>query len=238
MTRKEQNKILDNKIKANNAQYNLDRMNAEISAYSSGDLPKYEYLTKKDLNYKPNAFEQAKFEYSPLAKVFIDGLDISDKKEGLLKRLKNIEDKSNNQLLALKDINRPAIKGRNDDHDDDDDDDDDDYKKNKAIEGKYKDEDNLDKNVYEEFNDMVSRSKNLEGKTYITGKNKSIYSNVFKNDYKKIVDDYVDEKIKEKDILDKLKKVNKGVEIYEENKDLYKNSPNIEDQIIDSKKIC
>ena len=237
MTRKEQNKILDNKIKANNAQYNLDRMNAEISAYSSGDLPKYEYLTKKDLNYKPNAFEQAKFEYSPLAKVFIDGLDISDKKEGLLKRLKNIEDKSNNQLLALKDINRPAIKGRNDDHDDDDDDDDD-YKKNKAIEGKYKDEDNLDKNVYEEFNDMVSRSKNLEGKTYITGKNKSIYSNVFKNDYKKIVDDYVDEKIKEKDILDKLKKVNKGVEIYEENKDLYKNSPNIEDQIIDSKKIC
>ena len=236
MTRKEQNKILDNKIKANNAQYNLDRMNAEISAYSSGELPKYEYLTKKDLNYKPNAFEQAKFEYSPLAKVFIDGLDISDKKEGLLKRLKNIEDKSNNQLLALKDINRPAIKGRNDDHDDDDDDDD--YKKNKAIEGKYKDEDNLDENVYEEFNDMVSRSKNLEGKTYITGKNKSIYSNVFKNDYKKIVDDYVDEKIKEKDILDKLKKVNKGVEIYEENKDLYKNSPNIEDQIIDSKKIC
>ena len=40
-------------------------MNAEISAYSSGDLPKYEYLTKKDLKYKPDAFEQAKFEYSP-----------------------------------------------------------------------------------------------------------------------------------------------------------------------------
>ena len=88
MTRKEQNKILDNKIKANNAQYNLNRMNAEISAYSSGDLPKYEYLTKKDLNYKPNTFEQAKSEYSPLGKVFIDGLDKSDEKEGLLKRLK------------------------------------------------------------------------------------------------------------------------------------------------------
>ena len=79
MTREEQNKILDDKIKANNAQYDLDRMNAEISAYSSGDLPKYEYLTKKDLNYKPNAFEQAKYEYSPLGKVFIDGLDKSDK---------------------------------------------------------------------------------------------------------------------------------------------------------------
>ena len=63
MTRKEQVKILDDKSEANNAQYNLDRINPEISAYSSGDLPKYEYLIKKDLNYKPNAFEQAKFEY-------------------------------------------------------------------------------------------------------------------------------------------------------------------------------
>ena len=81
MTRKEQNKILDDKSKANNAQYNLDRMNAEISAYSSGDLSKYEYLTKKDLSYKPNAFEQAKFEYSSLDKVFTDGLDRPDKKE-------------------------------------------------------------------------------------------------------------------------------------------------------------
>ena len=47
MTRKEQNKISNDKIETNNAQYNLDRMNAEISAYSSGDLHKYEYLTKK-----------------------------------------------------------------------------------------------------------------------------------------------------------------------------------------------
>ena len=83
MTRKDQIKILDDKIKANERQYDLDRKNAEISAYSSGDLPKYEYLTKKDLKYKPDAFEQAKFEYSPLGKVFTDGLDKSDKNEGL-----------------------------------------------------------------------------------------------------------------------------------------------------------
>ena len=31
MTRKDQIKILDDKIKANNVQYDLDRMNAEIS---------------------------------------------------------------------------------------------------------------------------------------------------------------------------------------------------------------
>ena len=111
MTRKEQVKILDDKIKANNAQYNLDRLNAETSAYSSGDLPKYEYLPNKDLGYKPDAFGQAKFEYSPLGKVFTDGLDKFDRKEGLLKRLKNIEYRNNNQLLAIKNIPRPAIKG-------------------------------------------------------------------------------------------------------------------------------
>ena len=58
MTRKEQVKILDDKIKANNAQYDLDRMNAEVSAYSSGDLPKYKYLTKKDLKYKPDVLNK------------------------------------------------------------------------------------------------------------------------------------------------------------------------------------
>ena len=63
MTRKDQIKILNDKTKANNPQYGLDRMNAEISAYSSGDLPKYEYLTKKDLGYKPDAVEKVKFEY-------------------------------------------------------------------------------------------------------------------------------------------------------------------------------
>ena len=63
MTRKDQIKILNDKTKANNAQYDLDRMNAEVSAYSSGDLPKYEYLTKKDLRYKPDVVEKVKFEY-------------------------------------------------------------------------------------------------------------------------------------------------------------------------------
>ena len=58
MTHKEQVKILDDKIKANERQYVLDRINAEISAYSSGELPKYEYLTKKDLGYKPDVLER------------------------------------------------------------------------------------------------------------------------------------------------------------------------------------
>ena len=52
---------------------------------------KYEYLTGKDLGYKPSAIEQAKFAYSPLGKIFNKGLDKDDQTEGLFKRLKNIE---------------------------------------------------------------------------------------------------------------------------------------------------
>ena len=70
MTIKDQLKILDRKIKQNRANYDLYRKNAEISALSSEDLNKYEYLTKKDLNYKPDPIEKARFEYSPLGQVF------------------------------------------------------------------------------------------------------------------------------------------------------------------------
>ena len=128
MTRKEQVKILNDKIEANKRQYNLDRINTEISAYSSGDLPKYKYLTKKDLGYKPDACEQAKFEYSPLGKVFTDGLDKSDKNKGILQRLKNIEDNLNSNdddndndngkvgiFQIIKDIKDKGIKISNDD---------------------------------------------------------------------------------------------------------------------------
>ena len=43
MTRKEQNKILDDKIKSNVNQYKVDRLNAEISAFSCGDLNNYDF---------------------------------------------------------------------------------------------------------------------------------------------------------------------------------------------------
>ena len=62
-------KILDDKIKANQAQYDLDREAAKISALSSKELDKYEYLTGEDLGYKPGVVENSKFEYSPLAEV-------------------------------------------------------------------------------------------------------------------------------------------------------------------------
>ena len=75
MTRKEQNKILDNKIESNVNQYKVDRLNAEISAFSSADLNKYEFLIRTDLKYKPNALDKARFECSSLGKAFSTGLD-------------------------------------------------------------------------------------------------------------------------------------------------------------------
>ena len=65
MTVTDQIKILNRKIKQNKAQYNLDREAAKISALSSNNLDKYEYLTSEDLDIKPSTVEQAKFEYSP-----------------------------------------------------------------------------------------------------------------------------------------------------------------------------
>ena len=61
---------------------------------SSHNLDKYELLTGEDLDLKPSTVEQAKFEYSPLGKIFNKGLSEDDKKEGVLKRLKNIENKN------------------------------------------------------------------------------------------------------------------------------------------------
>ena len=97
MTKTDQIKILNREIMQNEAQYDLDRRAAKISALSTNNLDKYEYLTDEDLGLKPSTVEQAKFEYSPLSKIFNKGLDKDDQKEGLFKRLKNIENAKKNK---------------------------------------------------------------------------------------------------------------------------------------------
>ena len=89
MTVTDQIKILDRKIKQKESQYDLDREAAKISALFSKNLDKHELLA---------GIEQVKFEYSPLDKIFNKGLSEDDKKEGLLKRLKYIEDKNEKPL--------------------------------------------------------------------------------------------------------------------------------------------
>ena len=93
MTRKEQNKILDAKIESNVNQYKVDRLNAEISAFSGDDLNKYEFLKRIDLNYKPNALDKARFEFSRLGKTLSAGLDKTAQgyqEKGAIKMLKDI----------------------------------------------------------------------------------------------------------------------------------------------------
>ena len=109
MTVTDQIKILNGKIKQNEAQYDLDRKAAEVSALSSNNLDRYEYLTGEDLNLKLSTVEQANFEYSPLGKVFNKGLSEEDKKEGILKRLENIEDKNEKQLKAIEDQEKKQL---------------------------------------------------------------------------------------------------------------------------------
>ena len=90
---------------------------------------------------------------SILHQVITDGLNKSDKKEGLLKRY--IENKSNNQLLALRDINRPAIRGRDNYDSDDDSDDDDDY--DDDVNNEYK-------KIIEDYKNNKIKRKEIENK--------------------------------------------------------------------------
>ena len=117
MTREDQNKILDAKIESNVNQYKVDRLNVEISAFSSGDLNKY------DLNYKPNALGKARFEFSPLGKAFRTGLDKNVQgyqEEGVIKLLKDIKDSLAGNVITPARPPRPNDIG--DDNGDDTDD--------------------------------------------------------------------------------------------------------------------
>ena len=127
MTRKEQNKILDDKTESNINQYKVDRLNAEISAFPSGDLNKVEFLIRKDLKYKPNALDKARFEFSPLDKAFSMGLDKTAQgyqEKGVIKLLKDIRDGLRGGVIRPN--NRPNNDNGDDISDNDDNDDNDD----------------------------------------------------------------------------------------------------------------
>ena len=72
MTLTDELKILDDKIKANQAHYDIGREAAKISALSSEDL--LEKLTGEDLGHRPSMLEKTKFEYSPLGAVLADNV--------------------------------------------------------------------------------------------------------------------------------------------------------------------
>ena len=63
---------IENQVKDEKLQYDINRKAAKISALSSGKIDKYEYLTGEEIlpSGRQQIIEQAKFIYSPLGKAF------------------------------------------------------------------------------------------------------------------------------------------------------------------------
>ena len=69
-------------------------------------------MTGEDLGHKPSVAEQAQFDYCLLGKVFNKGLEKEDSEERHLKRLKNIQDKTekHSKLIEEKQRNELGMK--------------------------------------------------------------------------------------------------------------------------------
>ena len=96
---------INDQIRDEKLQYNINREAAEISALSSGKIHKYEYLAGEDIlpSNKQQIIEQTKFTYSSLGKASekqIKTIEDQGKKQGKKEQTKSIEDKSNNNLKA------------------------------------------------------------------------------------------------------------------------------------------
>ena len=89
---------LEDQIKDEKLQYDINRETAKISALSSGKIDKYEYLTGEEIlpSNQQQIIEQAKFTYSPLGKAFE-------------KQTKTIEDKGEKQIKAIQDNRKQLI---------------------------------------------------------------------------------------------------------------------------------
>ena len=145
-------------------QYKVGRLNAEILAFSSGDLNKYEFLTRKDLKYKPNALDKARFEFFPLGKAFSTGLDKTVQgyqEEGVIKLLKDIRDGLKGGVI------RPNNRPNNDNGDDDDnngdnnDDNDDDKSDDNDDDNNDDNDDDNDDNNDDNDDNKIEEEKNM-----------------------------------------------------------------------------
>ena len=81
---------IDDQIRDEKLQYDINREAAKISALSSGKIDKYEYLIGEEIKEEMRVIEQAKFTYSPLGKA-------------LEKQTKTIEDQGKKQIKAIED---------------------------------------------------------------------------------------------------------------------------------------
>ena len=101
---------INDQIKDEKLQYDINREAAKISALSSGKIHKYEYLTSEDIlpSNQQQIIEQARFTYSPLGKAFE-------------KQIKTIENQGEKQVDALKNLNdqeKQLVNVNDDDYED------------------------------------------------------------------------------------------------------------------------
>ena len=98
---------IEDQIKDEKLQYDIDREAAKISALSSGKLGKYEYLTGEKIlpSNQRQIIEQAKFTYSPLGKVFE-------------KQIKAIKEQGKKQVKAIQDNKQIVSINKDDDYKD------------------------------------------------------------------------------------------------------------------------
>ena len=84
---------IEDQIKDEKLQYDIDREAAKISALSTGKIDKYEYLTGEEIlpSNQQQIIQQAKFNYSPLGKAFE-------------KQIKTIENQGKKQVVALESL--------------------------------------------------------------------------------------------------------------------------------------
>ena len=96
---------INDQIRDEKLQHNINREAAKISALSQGKIHKYEYLTGKDIlpSDQQQTIEQNKFTYSPLGTVFKKQIKIiEEKREKQFKALNTF--KSDNEKLSIEDV--------------------------------------------------------------------------------------------------------------------------------------
>ena len=106
---------IDDQIRDEKLQYNINREVTKISALSSGKIDKYEYVTGKEIlpSNKQQIIEQAKFIYSTLGKAFEKQIKtIKEQGEKQVQTLNTL--KSNNQLTVEDVISKSALNNNDD----------------------------------------------------------------------------------------------------------------------------
>ena len=96
---------INDQIKDEKLQYNINREAAKISALSSGKLHKYEYLTGEDIlqSNQQQIIEQTKFTYSPLGKAIDKQIEtIEDQGKKQADALNTLKSNDNNNKLEIK----------------------------------------------------------------------------------------------------------------------------------------